>query len=63
LPELTKIVDEVITRLAQDAEIDVDVTLQIEASHRGEGFTDETIRTITENSRQLKVRGEWRKDG
>jgi hypothetical protein len=62
LPELTKIVDEVIARLAQDPDVELELTLQIKASHDGNGFSDDMVRTITENGRQLKIRSEWEKD-
>jgi predicted AAA+ superfamily ATPase len=62
LPELTKIVDEVIARLAQDPDVELDLTLHITATHDRDGFSDDMVRTITENARQLKMRSEWEKD-
>lgn len=32
------------------------LTPQIKASHDGNGFSDDMVRTITENGRQLKIR-------
>ncbi len=55
IPELTKIVDEVIDRLAQQPDVDLRVTVRIDARHGGaDGFADETIRTISENAKTLK---------
>jgi hypothetical protein len=64
IPELTKIVDEVIDRLAQQTDVRLRVTLQIEAEHAAaDGFTDETIRTISENAKTLRFRDfRWEKD-
>jgi hypothetical protein len=64
LPELSKLVDEVINRLAQDLEVHLEVSLQIEAKHAGaDGFTEDQIRTVTENAKTLKMRDiHWEKE-
>jgi predicted AAA+ superfamily ATPase len=57
IPELTKIVDEVIDRLAQQTDVRLSVTLQVEADHSADdGFTDDTVRTISENAKTLRFR-------
>ncbi len=57
IPELTKIVDEVIDRLAQQTDVRLRVTVQIEADHSAdEGFTDDTVRTISENAKTLRFK-------
>jgi hypothetical protein len=57
IPELTKIVDEVVGRLAQQSDVRLRVTLQIEADHTGDdGFTDDTVRTISENAKTLRFK-------
>ena len=56
-PEFTKIVDEVIDRLAQQTDVRLRVTVEIEAEHRAEdGFTDDTVRTISENVKTLRFK-------
>jgi predicted AAA+ superfamily ATPase len=63
IPELTKIVDEVIDRLAQQTDVRLRVTLQIEAEHAASGFTDDTVRTISENAKTLRFRDfGWEKE-
>ena len=64
LPELSKIVDEVINRLAQDPDVDLQISLQIEAKHAGaEGFSEDQVRTVTENAKTLKMRDiHWEKE-
>ncbi len=64
IPELTKIVDEVIDRLAQQTDVRLKVTLQVEAEHSAaDGFADDTIRTISENAKTLRFKDfGWEKD-
>ena len=64
IPELTKIVDEVINRLAQQTDVRLRVTVDIEADHAGdEGFADDTVRTISENAKTLRFKDfGWDKD-
>ncbi len=63
IPELTKIVDEVIDRLAQQTDVQLHVTLQVEAEHlAGEGFTEATVRTISENAKTLRFEFDWEKE-
>jgi hypothetical protein len=61
---LTKIVDEVVDRLAQQTDVRLRVTVSIEADHEGEdGFADETVRTISENAKTLRFRDfRWDKE-
>lgn len=57
IPELTKIVDEVINRLAQQTDVRLRITLQVEAEHSADdGFADETVRTISENAKTLRFK-------
>jgi predicted AAA+ superfamily ATPase len=57
IPELTKIVDEVIGRLAQQTDVRLHVTVQVEAEHAGtDGFSDDTVRTISENAKTLRFK-------
>jgi predicted AAA+ superfamily ATPase len=64
IPELTKIVDEVIGRLAQQTDVRLHVTVQVEAEHASEaGFTDEIVRTISENAKTLRFKDfGWEKE-
>ena len=64
IPELTKIVDEVIDRLAQQTDVSLRVSVTIEADHKGsDGFADDTVRTISENAKTLRFRDfDWEKD-
>jgi predicted AAA+ superfamily ATPase len=64
IPELTKIVDEVIDRLAQQTDVRLRITVQIEADHSSdEGFTDDTVRTISENAKTLRFKDfSWHKE-
>ena len=64
IPELTKIVDEVIDRLAQQTEVRLHVTVSIEADHAAaDGFSDDTVRTISENAKTLRFKDfGWEKD-
>jgi hypothetical protein len=64
IPELTKIVDEVIGRLAQQTDVRLHVTVQVEAEHAADaGFTDDTVRTISENAKTLRFKDfGWEKD-
>ena len=64
IPELTKIVDEVIDRLAQQTDVRLHVTLQVEAEHSADdGFADDTVRTISENAKTLRFKDfGWEKD-
>ncbi len=57
MPELIKIVDEVIDRLAQQTDVRLHITLQVEADHAAaDGFTDDTVRTISENAKTLRFK-------
>ena len=64
IPELTKIVDEVIDRLAQQTDVRLRVTLQVEAEHSAaDGFADDMVRTISENAKTLRFRDfGWEKE-
>jgi predicted AAA+ superfamily ATPase len=64
IPELTKIVDEVIGRLAQQTDVSLRVSLTVEAEHKGsDGFADDTVRTISENAKTLRFRDfGWEKE-
>ncbi len=62
IPELTKIVDEVIDRLAQQTDVHLNVTLQVDAEHAGEGFAEDTVRTISENAKTLRFEFDWEKE-
>jgi predicted AAA+ superfamily ATPase len=64
IPELTKIVDEVIDRLAQQTDVRLHVTLQVEAEHSAaDGFADDTVRTISENAKTLHFKDfGWEKE-
>ena len=64
IPELTKIVDEVIDRLAQQTDVRLHVTLQVEAEHAAaDGFADDTVRTISENAKTLRFKDfGWEKE-
>jgi hypothetical protein len=62
IPELTKIVDEVIDRLAQQTDVHLRVTLQVDAEHAAEeGFAEDTVRTISENAKTLRFEFDWEK--
>ncbi len=57
IPELTKIVDEVVGRLAQQTDVSLRVSVTVEAEHKGsDGFADDTVRTISENAKTLRFR-------
>jgi hypothetical protein len=57
IPELTKIVDEVIGRLAQQTDVSLRVSVTVEAEHKGtDGFADDTVRTISENAKTLRFK-------
>ena len=64
IPELTKIVDEVIDRLAQQTDVRLKVTLQVEAEHSADdGFAEDTVRTISENAKTLRFKDfGWEKE-
>jgi predicted AAA+ superfamily ATPase len=64
IPELTKIVDEVVGRLAQQTDVSLRVSLTVEAEHKGtDGFADDTVRTISENAKTLRFRDfGWEKE-
>ena len=64
IPELTKIVDEVIGRLAQQTDVRLHVTVQVEAEHASDaGFSDDTVRTISENAKTLRFKDfGWEKE-
>jgi hypothetical protein len=56
-PELEKLVKEIIGPLATQPDVTLTVRVEIEASHGGAGgFSDQTIRTVSENSRTLRLR-------
>ena len=52
--DLSQIVEEIITRLAAEPGIDLEITLEI-SGRRANGFDDVTTRTISENSRTLNL--------
>lgn len=57
VPELQKLVAEIIGPLAAQTEVSLTIRVEIEADHRAEaGFTDQTIRTVSENARTLRLR-------
>jgi len=63
IPELTKIVDEVIDRLAQQTDVQLRVSLRVEAEHSaGDGFAEDTVRTISENAKTLHFEFDWEKE-
>ena len=64
IPEFTKIVDEVIGRLAQQTDVSLHVTVTVEAEHKGsDGFADDTVRTISENAKTLRFKDfGWEKE-
>lgn len=51
--DVDTIVEEVVQRLTSQVGTDVEVTLEIRAK-RPEGFDEQTVRTVSENSRTLK---------
>ena len=51
--EKSVVVDEVIQRLTSQVGTEVEVTLEVKA-RKADGFDDQTVRTISENSRTLK---------
>jgi hypothetical protein len=53
-PQFSQVADEVISRLAGLANGDVKVRVDVEATSNGEGFSDATVRTVTENAKTLK---------
>ncbi len=55
-PEFSRIADEVISRLSSLDGATVRVTVEIEATNKWSGFSDATVRTVTENARTLKFR-------
>jgi hypothetical protein len=56
-PELEKLVKEIIGPLATQPDVTLTVRVDIEASHAGAGgFSDHTIRTVSENARTLRLR-------
>ena len=56
-PELEKLVKEIIGPLATQADVSLVVRVEIEASHAGAGgFSDQTVRTVSENARTLRLR-------
>jgi hypothetical protein len=50
--DVSVIVEEIIERLTSQVGTDVEVSLEIRA-RRAEGFDEQTVRTISENSRTL----------
>ncbi|MGD0862941.1 MAG: DUF499 domain-containing protein [Candidatus Limnocylindrales bacterium] len=56
-PELEKLVKEIIGPLAAQADVSLTVRVEIDASHAGAaGFSDKTIRDVSENARTLRLR-------
>ena len=56
-PELEKLVKEIIGPLATQPDVTLTVRVEIEGSHAGPaGFSDQTIRTVSENARTLRLR-------
>ena len=56
-PELEKLVKEIIGPLAAQADVSLIVRVEIDASHAGAaGFSDKTIRDVSENAKTLKLR-------
>ncbi len=53
-PEFSRIADEIISRLSGLDGVTVRVTVEIAAAAKGDGFSDATVRTVTENARTLK---------
>jgi uncharacterized protein len=53
-PQFSQVAEEVISRLAGLADVNVKVRVDIEAASDGEGFSDATVRTVTENAKTLK---------
>jgi hypothetical protein len=63
LPELTRVVSEVVDRLAQDANVRLEITFQVDATQSSpEGFGEDTVRTISENAKTLRLKFDWEKD-
>ena len=57
IPELQKIVAEIIGPLAAQTDVSLTVRIEVEAEHRAEtGFGDQTVRTVSENARTLRFR-------
>ena len=57
IPELQKLVAEIIGPLAAQTDVSLKVRVEIEAEHRAEaGFTDQTVRTVSENAKTLRLR-------
>ena len=56
-PELEKLVKEIIGPLAAQADVSLTVRVEIDASHAGAaGFSDKTIRDVSENAKTLRLR-------
>jgi hypothetical protein len=54
---LEKLVKEIIGPLAAQADVSLTVRVEIDASHAGAaGFSDKTIRDVSENAKTLKLR-------
>jgi hypothetical protein len=54
-PQFSQVAEEVISRLAGLADVDVKVRVDIEATtSNGDRFSDATVRTVTENAKTLK---------
>ena len=51
--EMNLVVEEVVQRLTSQVKCEVEIALEIKAEYTG-GFDDQTVRTISENSRTLK---------
>jgi hypothetical protein len=57
IPELQKIVAEIIGPLAAQTDVSLRVRIDIEAEHRAaDGFSDQTVRTVSENAKTLRFR-------
>jgi len=54
IPEFSRIAQEVISHLAGDPNVRVELHLEIEAEHRGDGFDLTTSRVVRENARTLR---------
>jgi hypothetical protein len=54
IPEFSRIAQEVISHLAGDPNVRVELRLEIEAEHRGDGFDAATSRVVRENARTLR---------
>ncbi len=55
---------DVVGRLAQQTDVSLRVSVTVEADHKGtDGFTDDTVRTISENAKTLRFKDfGWEKE-